>query len=160
MTRDHYSLTEHRIIHVLKEEGCRYQVSPEPRKRCDTVIYGNAPQVLEALPEHSVQVVVTSPPYYKQRDYDAENQLGNEPTAEEYIHKIVAVFSSCRRVLRTDGLLWLNLGDKYIDGKLLGLPWRNAIALSESGWSLRSDVIWHKPNAMPASIKNRPTTDH
>lgn len=160
MTRGRYSLTEHRTVHVLKEEGGRYQVSPEPRNSGDAVIHGDAAQVLQVLPEQSVQAIVTSPPYYKQRDYDVENQLGNEPTPEEYVRKLVAVVSACKRVLRPDGLLWLNLGDKYIDGRLLGLPWRVAIALSESGWSLRSDVIWHKPNAMPASIKNRPTTDH
>jgi site-specific DNA-methyltransferase (adenine-specific) len=68
--------------------------------------------------------------------------------------------TASKRVLKPDGLLWLNLGDKYADGKLLGLPWRVAIALGEAGWILRSDVIWHKSNAMPASVKNRPTTDH
>jgi site-specific DNA-methyltransferase (adenine-specific) len=115
---------------------------------------------LAVLPEQSVQTVVTSPPYYKQRDYNAEDQLGNEATPEEYVSRLVGIITACRRVLRPHGLLWLNLGDKYLGGKLLGLPWRVALALTESGWILRSDVIWHKPNAMPASVKNRPTTDH
>ena len=52
------------------------------------------------------------------------------------------------------------LGDKYINGGQLGLPWRVALALQEHEWILRSDVIWHKPNAMPSSVKTRPTTDH
>jgi site-specific DNA-methyltransferase (adenine-specific) len=52
------------------------------------------------------------------------------------------------------------LGDKYQDGELLGLPWRIALALKDMGWILRSDIIWHKPNAMPSSVRNRPTTDH
>lgn len=155
-----YSLTEHRTVHVLREEGGRYQVSPEPRRPGDAVICGDAAQVLGVLPEQSVQAVVTSPPYYKQRDYNAEDQLGNEATPEEYVRRLAGIVTACRRVLKPDGLLWLNLGDKYLDGKLLGLPWRVALALTESGWILRSDVIWHKPNAMPASIKNRPTTDH
>ena len=155
MTKGRYGLTEHRTVHVLKEESGRYQVSPEPRNPGDAVIHGDAGQVLEVLPAQSVQAIVTSPPYYKQRDYEAENQLGNEPMPEEYVRKLVAIFSSCKRVLKPDGLLWLNLGDKYKDGKLLGLPWRVAIGLSDSGWILRSDVIWHKPNAMPASITPR-----
>lgn len=155
-----YSLTEHRTVHVLKEESGRYQVSPELRKSANVVIHGDAAQVLEVLPENSVQAIVTSPPYYKQRDYNSDRQLGSEPTPEEYVRRLVAVLAASKRVLKPDGLLWLNLGDKYVDGKLLGLPWRVAIALSESGWSLRSDVIWHKPNAMPASVTNRPTTDH
>jgi site-specific DNA-methyltransferase (adenine-specific) len=52
------------------------------------------------------------------------------------------------------------LGDKFDQKRLLGLPWRVALALQDDGWSLRSDIIWHKPNAMPSSVKNRPTTDH
>jgi site-specific DNA-methyltransferase (adenine-specific) len=155
-----YSLTEHRTVHVLREEGGKYQVSPEPRRPGDAVICGDAAQVLGVLPEHSVQAVVTSPPYYKQRDYNADDQLGNEATPEEYVRRLSGIITDCSRVLKPDGLLWLNLGDKYLDGRLLGLPWRVALALTESGWVLRSDVIWHKPNAMPASIKNRPTTDH
>jgi site-specific DNA-methyltransferase (adenine-specific) len=70
------------------------------------------------------------------------------------------VFSECRRVLTDRGTLWLNVGDKFADGRLLGLPWRLALALVEQGWILRADVIWHKPNAMPHSVKNRPTIDH
>jgi DNA modification methylase len=56
--------------------------------------------------------------------------------------------------------LWLILGDKYANKQLLGLPWRVALALQDDGWLLRSDIIWHKPNAMPSPVKNRPTTDH
>ena len=56
--------------------------------------------------------------------------------------------------------MWLNLGDSYREGRLLGIPWRIALALQADGWWLRSDVIWHKPNAMPSSAKSRPTTDH
>jgi len=52
------------------------------------------------------------------------------------------------------------LGDKYSNGQLLGLPWKLAFALQDDGWILRSDIIWQKPNAMPSSVKNRPTTDH
>ena len=58
------------------------------------------------------------------------------------------------------GSLWIVLGDKYERGELLGMPWQVALALKSDGWILRSDVIWHKPNAMPSSVKTRPTTDH
>jgi site-specific DNA-methyltransferase (adenine-specific) len=56
--------------------------------------------------------------------------------------------------------LWLVLGDKYLEGRQLGMPWRVALALQDDGWWLRSDIIWHKPNAMPSAVKTRPTTDH
>ncbi|MDQ2947838.1 MAG: site-specific DNA-methyltransferase [Acidobacteriota bacterium] len=121
---------------------------------------GDAHSILSEISGGVVDVVVTSPPYYGQRDYDHPGQLGTEETPFEYIAKLVRVFEQCRCVLRQDGTLWLNLGDKYLDGRLLGMPWRVALALQDTGWILRSDIIWHKPNAMPSSVKNRPTTDH
>jgi DNA modification methylase len=63
-------------------------------------------------------------------------------------------------VLRDSGSLWIVIGDKYCDGRQLGIPWRVALALVDTGWILRSDIIWHKPNAMPSAVKTRPTTDH
>ncbi|MFH0939901.1 MAG: site-specific DNA-methyltransferase [Planctomycetota bacterium] len=155
-----YSLKEHSCIHVLREEGVQYIVAPDGVTLRDAIIHGDAERVVSALPSNFIQAIITSPPYYRQRDYDTEGQIGNEDTPTEYVSRLVSIFTECRRVLKTNGLLWINLGDKYIDGKLLGLPWRFALALSDAGWTLRSDIIWHKPNAMPASIKNRPTTDH
>lgn len=58
------------------------------------------------------------------------------------------------------GDTWLNRGDKYEGNRLLGLPWRLALAIQKDGWILRSDIIWWKPNAMPSSVKNRLTCDH
>jgi DNA modification methylase len=74
---------------------------------------GDVRQVLAGLPERSVQCVVTSPPYWGLRDYGHGDQLGLERTPEEYVANMVAVFREVRRVLRDDGVLWLNLGDSY-----------------------------------------------
>ena len=126
----------------------------------NSIMQGDALIVLRELPSASIHCVITSPPYYMQRDYSAPHQIGNEESPAEYVDKLSAVFSECRRVLKDDGTLWLNLGDKYQDGTLLGMPWRVALALQADGWLLRSDIIWRKPNAMPSSVKNRPTTDH
>jgi site-specific DNA-methyltransferase (adenine-specific) len=95
-----------------------------------------------------------------QRDYSTGTQIGNEDSPEEYIGNLRTVFKECHRVLREDGTLWLNLGDKYHNGHLLGMPWRIALTLKDDGWILRSDIVWYKPNAMPSSVKNRPTIDH
>jgi DNA modification methylase len=127
---------------------------------CDQILCGDASQRLTELPDCVVDTIVTSPPYYMQRDYQAVAQVGREETPQDYIHRMVAVLAECHRVLKKSGSLWLVLGDKYLDGRLLGMPWRVALALNDSGWILRSDVIWHKPNAMPSAVKNRPTTDH
>lgn len=126
----------------------------------NTILNGDADDLLTDLPTASVDCIVTSPPYYSQRDYDTDAQIGTEKTPEQYIERLVAIFSEARRVLKETGTFWINLGDKYQDGRLLGMPWRVAIALQESGWILRNDVIWRKPNAMPHSAKNRLTTDH
>jgi site-specific DNA-methyltransferase (adenine-specific) len=129
-------------------------------KWINAILQGDAIDMLKELPEASIDCIVTSPPYYLQRDYSTSVQIGNEDTIEQYIENLRKVFAQCHRILKTSGTFWLNLGDKYKNGELLGLPWRVALSLKEDGWILRSDIIWHKPNAMPSSVKNRPTTDH
>jgi site-specific DNA-methyltransferase (adenine-specific) len=124
------------------------------------ILAGDARTKLAELPAECVDTVITSPPYYRQRNYAAGEQLGQEVDPADYVRMLVDVFRECRRVLKPTGSLWLNLGDKYESGELLGMPWRVALALRQDGWRLRSDVIWHKPNAMPSAVKSRPTTDH
>jgi DNA modification methylase len=77
------------------------------------VKHGDALELLKALPEASVQCIVTSPPYWGLRDYGVAGQLGLEATPEEYVAALVALFREARRALRPDGTLWLNLGDTY-----------------------------------------------
>ena len=154
-----------------------------------TVHLGDALTALQAMPEASVYCCVTSPPYFGLRDYGMEGQLGLEETPEAYVHGMVSVFREVRRVLRPDGTLWLNLGDSYTGsastggtgketdytGKrslpnkraeglkpkdLIGIPWRVAFALQADGWYLRQDIIWHKPNPMPESVRDRCTKAH
>ncbi len=124
------------------------------------IFRGDSLTSLKTLPKNSIDCIVTSPPYYGQRDYGMDGQIGNEKKQEEYIENLVNIFNECKRVLKDTGSLWLNLGDKYNKGNLMGMPWRVALALQDEGWTLRNDIIWHKPNAMPHSAKNRLTTDH
>ena len=125
------------------------------------ILCGDARETLCDLPDEQVDVIVTSPPYFRQRDYAAHSrQIGAEKSPQEYVDQLVAVFAQGRRVLKSTGSLWLVIGDKYLDNELLGMPWRVALALKDDGWLLRSDVIWQKPNAMPSPVKTRPTTDH
>ena len=195
---------------------------------------------LRAIESESVQVVVTSPPYWGLRDYSVDGQLGLEASPWEYLEKMRAVFAEVWRVLRRDGTLWLNMGDCYATGAgkvgecpgggargekwvgdrggnegkhayrtewagrggrprgtrptgqgglmddgrakrppvgpmtqanrmpieglkpkdLVGMPWRLALALQADGWWLRRDIVWSKPNPMPESVEDRPTTSH
>jgi DNA modification methylase len=140
-----------------------------------SILHGDCREVLRGLPDASVQVCVTSPPYWGLRDYGVAGQIGLEPTPELYVEALVGVFREVRRVLRDDGTLWLNLGDSYAQTRtgswvnshpslkpkdLSGIPWRVAFALQADGWWLRSDIIWAKPNPMPESVRDRPTKAH
>ncbi|KWS95506.1 DNA-methyltransferase [Pseudomonas syringae] len=154
-----------------------------------TIFEGDAVTVLRRLPSNSVRCVVTSPPYWGLRDYGIDDQIGLELTLPQFIQKLVAVFTEVRRVLTDDGTLWINIGDGYTSGNrgyratdkknparamavrpdtpeglkpkdLMGIPWRLAFALQDDGWYLRTDIIWSKPNAMPESVKDRPTRSH
>lgn len=126
-----------------------------------TIHNGDCLEVLRTLPDESVHCCVTSPPYWGLRDYGHDGQIGLEEAPEAYVSRLVEVFREVRRVLRSDGTLWLNLGDSYASGKqLVGIPWRVAFALQADGWWLRQDLIWHKPNPMPESVRDRCTKAH
>mgnify|MGYP000920420949 CR=1 FL=1 len=78
-----------------------------------TILTGDALEQLKTIPDGIVNTCVTSPPYYGLRDYGVDGQIGLEETPEQYINKLVAVFSEVKRVLRDDGTLWVNIGDSY-----------------------------------------------
>ena len=82
-----------------------------------TLYCGDAVQVLEQLPTASVDCIITSPPYYGQRDYQVKTQIGLEVHHQEYINRLVAVFCAAKRVLKPSGSLWVNIGDTYWSGK-------------------------------------------
>jgi DNA modification methylase len=80
----------------------------------NTVQTSDALSFLKTLPNDSVNAIITSPPYYAQRDYGAKAQIGLELTPQAYIESLVNVFREARRVLRKDGTFWLNIGDSYV----------------------------------------------
>lgn len=125
------------------------------------VYVGDALASLRTMPDQYFHTCVTSPPYFGLRDYGVDGQMGLEETPTEYVVKMVELFREVRRVLRDDGTLWLNIGDSYgSDKSLIGIPWMLALALKAEGWCLRQDIIWHKPNPMPESVRDRCTKAH
>ncbi len=169
----------------IREPDPHLRLSPKE----SMVFQGDAATVLAQLPDDFFQCAMTSPPYWGLRDYGMDGQIGAEDDPEEYVDKLVAVFEQVRRVLREDGTFWLNIGDSFTSGNrgyrapdkknpvramsyrprtpkglkskdLVGIPWRLAFALQRAGWYLRTDIIWEKPNAMPESVKDRPTRSH
>lgn len=153
------------------------------------IIPGDVRQKLAQLPDNTFHCCVTSPPYWGMRDYGYEGQIGAETNLNDYIAHLVDVFREVRRVLRSDGTFWLNIGNTYTSGgrtwrqsdaknkgramsyrpdtptglkpkDLIGVAWMLAMALQLDGWYLRSDIIWHKPNCQPESVKDRVTVSH
>jgi len=121
---------------------------------------GVALEVLRELPSDHVNLIVTSPPYYKMRDYGVVGQIGWEPTPQAYAEHLAITLSEARRVLRSDGVLWLNIADKFWKKQLLGVPHIVKDALVDDGWFWRSEVIWNKTNVTPQSAKDRVTHAH
>jgi site-specific DNA-methyltransferase (adenine-specific) len=121
----------------------------------NTILPGDALEVLRTLPNDSVDCCVTSPPYYGLRDYGVQGQIGMEEAPELYIERLVAVFMEVHRMLKADGTLWINIDDSYLRKNLAGIPWRLGLALQGEGWYLRDPIIWHKPNVMPESVTDR-----
>ena len=160
-----------------------------PSLQTQSILLGDAREILASIPPQSVQSVVTSPPYWGLRSYGAKDEVGAEDTLEGYLDGISRVFGEIKNALADDGVVWVIIGDGYTSGNrtyrdadkrhvhrgmssrpktpiglkpkdLLGLPWRVAFRLQADGWYLRSETIWHKPNPIPESVKDRPHQCH
>lgn len=119
------------------------------------------------LADDSVDLIVTSPPYWSLRSYEDAGvayagQIGSEPTYLEYIDTLIDCTREWLRVLKSTGSLWVNLGDKYGPNKsLMGLPWRYALAcIDKLGLTMRAEVIWHKTNGLPEKVNDRVRREH
>lgn len=162
---------------------------------------GDSLELIKEVPLESIDLLVTSPPYWAKRVYNGGNELGSEPTPEEYVKRLADFFGSIKPYLKPAANVFINVGDtffgsgagawnKYLDengnvtqiqkerkekyftlkplqpkikqnGKLyqnkqlLLIPSRFAIEMQDRGWILRDDIIWHKPNRIPASVTDR-----
>ena len=110
---------------------------------------------LTNIPDASVDMCVTSPPYYNLRDYKNSNQIGAENTVNDFVENLCKVFDEVKRILKPTGSCWVNIGDTYDKKRLLQVPSRFEIAMCDRGWHLRNEIIWSKPNPQPISSKDR-----
>lgn len=110
---------------------------------------GDSLKVLKKLPNNCIDLVITSPPYFQQRDY-GNIGIGNEKTVEEYVYNLKQIFNECVRVTKNTGSIVFNIGDKYIDGNLLLVPYRFAINVqSDKRVKLINEITWVKVNPSP-----------
>jgi DNA modification methylase len=177
-------------------------MKPYYHEPLSTLYQGHVLDVLKAMPDESVDMVMTSPPYWGLRNYDGEAQvwgdwqgsLGLEPKYEMYIDHLIEIFAEAKRVLKKTGTVWVVIADSYagpnrgrgtknwsekqtsntgtldigafipctdVPAKsLIGIPERFALAMTDRlGFIRRNTIIWHKPNPMPESVKDRFTDD-
>jgi len=130
--------------------------------KVNQIICGHSLEILKNFSDECIDMVITSPPYWNLRDYGVPGQLGLESTIQEYLDNLKAIFREVKRVLKKEGTCWVNLGDSYNENKcLLQIPSRFAFIMTDDfGFILRNEIIWHKPNAMPSSVKDRFTIDY
>lgn len=113
------------------------------------ILTGDCIKVINEIPDEIIDCVITSPPYWQLREYnengkDSSSVIGVEEKPEKYVENIAGLFNQVKRILKDDGSVWLNLGDKYHNKNLMGMPWRVALAMQDDGWILRNDIIWHQ----------------
>lgn len=162
---------------------------------------GDTLELIKQIAPSSIDLLVTSPPYWAKRVYNGDGEIGTEATPEEYVSRLANFFDALRPYLKDSANVFINLGDtyfgsgagawsKYLDDEgnvtqtqkdrkekyfttkplqpkikqngrlyqnkqLLLIPSRFAIEMQERGWLLRDDIIWHKPNRIPASVRDR-----
>ena len=124
------------------------------------ILCGDAQAVLATLPAASVDLTVTSPPYYQHRDYNVRGQIGKEKTVEGYLDRIRSTLVELLRVTAKTGACFFVVGDTYRNQNLLLIPHRIALAAAEMGWTVRNDLIWSKLDPPPESPRNRWRSGH
>ena len=149
-----------------------------------TILQGDVLEKIKEIPGKSIDVVISSPPYWGLRDYGVEGQLGLEPDFNDYLNTMQKIMDEIKHVLKDTGTCWINLGDTYsgsgkgagyngnskevwrFDKKpelnetitpksRVGIPERFYINCIDNGWIARNHIIWTKNNCMPSSVKDR-----
>ncbi|MBF0376871.1 MAG: site-specific DNA-methyltransferase [Desulfamplus sp.] len=121
------------------------------RKLKNKIILGDCLSILKTIENNTFDLVITSPPYFQQRDYGNGNLgIGNEKTEEEYLENLINIFRECVRVTNSDGVIVFNIGDKYINGALSLIPYKFAIrAIEDKKSFLVNQLTWSKLNPTP-----------
>ena len=129
---------------------------------CDMskIVCGDAAETLANLPSSSVALTITSPPYFRQRDYRVTGQIGREGTLAEYLDRIRRVLAELLRITDNSGSCFFVIGDTYLNRKLLMVPHRIGLLADDLGWTVRNDVIWRKASPPPESPRNRWRSSH
>jgi DNA modification methylase len=121
------------------------------------IILGDCLSILTDIKNNTFDLVITSPPYFQQRDYgNGDLGIGNEKTEEEYLENLMNTFGECVRVIKETGAIVFNVGDKYINGGLSLIPYKFAIrAVEDKKVFLINQITWSKLNPTPRQEKRK-----
>jgi len=119
------------------------------------LLKGDASFILKELPDESIDMAMTSPPYWQKRQYSSGG-IGLEPDYTDYVRNLCQIIQELYRILKPTGSFWLNIGDSYYNKRLLGIPWRVVFEMTDKqGWILRNSVIWHKIKGSPDNSSDK-----
>lgn len=125
---------------------------------CVRLLQGDARHL--PLENKSIDLIVTSPPYWLKRDYGIPEQIGQEKTAKEYVASLCEALNEWKRVLRGTGSVFLNIGDTYHNRSLAGVPARVEAAARDDGWIVRNRIVWAKSGGTPDPVRDRLANRH
>lgn len=150
------NIKEEKQINLEKNIPINNKFIQLPKSFEPTVLIGDVIKALKKLPDKSIDVIITSPPYFQQRKYGSKGEIGQEKSVNQYIIRMLEVANELKRVLKDTGSYFLNIGDKFINKNQQLIPFKLAIEMQKNGWIVRNIIVWHKsPNPMPTSIKDR-----
>ena len=155
---------------MISKSSSKKQKVPKPRKKSTVTaerpllkpfvktFLGNARSV--PLNGGEADIVVTSPPYWRKRDYGVADQIGQERTADEYVSNLLECMENWKSILPAWGSVFINIGDTYYKGSLANTPGRLEMAAHDAGWTVRNRIVWVKGAGMPDPAKDRLKSRH
>lgn len=154
---DNKSVT-HKVLHKRKlwetqEVSNVLEMGKTIRLPFHEVWQGAANQI--PLAKNSLDLILTSPPYWQKRDYGFPEQIGQESTSDEYAESVVSIMDKWKPALKKTGSVFINIGDSIKNGCLMEIPGRVALLACQKGWKLRQRIIWEKPNSTPTRSTGR-----
>ena len=143
-----------KYLNIISLSEYQYEKKIDPLNIEDLTIYNKSCENMGEIPDKTIQTIITSPPYYKKRNYSQSSQLGIEKTPDEYLRRLLSVMSECKRVLKDCGCLFLVIGDSYDDrGCLRQIPEQVSLAMACENWILRNKLVRFATNAKPECSK-------
>lgn len=145
---------------VLQDHGRAFIAYQQSTMLHPLLLNGDALTILKTLPDECIDFAMTSPPYWGKREYESGG-IGLEGNYQDFIKGLAAIFLELKRILKSTGSFWLNIGDTYNGKNLLGIPWRIAFELTDvQGWTLRNSVVWNKLKGGMDNSKDRLANVH